>query len=389
MRFFLFAYWHDSRWKRFVGATVKVWDLAHNLSQQGNDVILFLPKYNFKNKNIPFEIVQVPFINYPFLRLVSFNLLLAFMALAVSISRRPKIVYSRRMTSLIPLLLAKIRKAKFFYEINDDPYCSHFNEGLKFIHKIRFIINSIIDELNLKFCDKAFVISRAIKNKILCIDNSIPPIKLKITPSGANTDLFKPHDKHSCCMELKLDPKNHYIGFVGTLLAHQGIDILINSADQILRKYGNCIFLIIGEGPQKAEWQKLVLQNNLSDYFHFVGQIEYEKLPIWIGATDICVAPFRESAGYRSPVKLFDYLSCERPVVASKIEGTTDLFENSGAVELIDPENPDLLAFHLLDLIKDKNRARLMGIIGRELIVSKYDRKLIAQKIYKEAMHFN
>ena len=46
-RFFIFAYWHDPRWKQYVGATVKIWDLANNLDNLGHEVYLFLPKYDF------------------------------------------------------------------------------------------------------------------------------------------------------------------------------------------------------------------------------------------------------------------------------------------------------------------------------------------------------
>ena len=68
LRFYLFAYWHDPRWKKFVGATVKIWDLADNLTKNGHEVILFLPKYNFDSTSVMFRVVEVPVFNIPFLR---------------------------------------------------------------------------------------------------------------------------------------------------------------------------------------------------------------------------------------------------------------------------------------------------------------------------------
>ena len=41
--FHIFGYWHDSRWNGFVGASVKIKDLAHNLAIIGNEVVFFLP----------------------------------------------------------------------------------------------------------------------------------------------------------------------------------------------------------------------------------------------------------------------------------------------------------------------------------------------------------
>ena len=66
----IFAYWHDKRWKGFVGATVKIWDLAHNMAQLGHDVVLFLPNYDYSKNNLPFRLVQVPLLDFPLFTLV-------------------------------------------------------------------------------------------------------------------------------------------------------------------------------------------------------------------------------------------------------------------------------------------------------------------------------
>ena len=87
--FFLFAYWHDPHWKQFAGATVKIFDLAYNLAALGNKVTLFVPNYNFNKKNIPFRLLEIPFLNFPFLRLVTFNLYLGFVLLKLFVISPP------------------------------------------------------------------------------------------------------------------------------------------------------------------------------------------------------------------------------------------------------------------------------------------------------------
>ena len=106
-------------------------------------------------------------------------------------------------------------------------------------------------------------------------------------------------------------------------------------------------------------------QRGVRDYFIFPGQIPYKDMPGWIGTMDICIAPFLRSAGLRSPVKIFDYMACGRPVVASKIKGTTDLFVDTGAMELVEPENPEMLANAIIDLLSNEEKAKSMGQKGR------------------------
>jgi glycosyltransferase involved in cell wall biosynthesis len=207
-------------------------------------------------------------------------------------------------------------------------------------------------------------------------------------PSGANTKLFRPFDKIDCRNLLNLNVEAKYVGFIGTLLSYQGIDILIDAAPKILKKEPRTIFFIIGEGPMKTIWKQRTEKIGLNEAFVFLGQIDYENVPRWIGAMDICVAPFLREAGLRSPVKIFDYMACGRPVVASKIPGTTDIFAGSGAIKLVKPQKSELLADAIIELIGSEKNAGSMGQKGRLLVVRKYDRRSLAQKISDEARAF-
>ena len=154
--FYIFAYWHDPNWKKFVGASVKVWDLAKNLSSHGHKVTIFLPKYNFEKNNIPFKVVEIPFFDLPFLRLISYNIFLLMSLFVRFVKETPEIIYVRRMTSIVPLIFAKFMKAKFFYEINDDPYPDKKYGGKVKKNNIRTLLSAKIDEINLIFCTKIY-----------------------------------------------------------------------------------------------------------------------------------------------------------------------------------------------------------------------------------------
>lgn len=387
--FFLFAYWHDPRWKKFVGATVKIWDLAGNLHSLGHEVTIILPKYKFNKKNQGFKVVEIPFIDLPVVRLLSFNAnLLSFLIFSLFMKQKPGGVYVRRMTSVIPLIFARICKSIFFYEINDDPYHIQYHQGSKIKFSIRALLSIKIDEINLKLCDRAFVISEAIIEKIKRNNPGISTGKMYVMASGTNTQLFSPRNKYECRSELRLNSSKKYIGFAGSLLKHQGVDILIKAAPIILSIEPACIFVIIGEGPMRNIWMSQVKEMKYNKSFKFTGQIAYEQVPLWINAMDICVAPFLRTAGIRSPVKIFDYMACGKAVIASKINDTTDIFQSSEAIDIIPPENPRALAKAIIDLLGNEQRAKKMGQCGRQLVEKKYDRRLIAKKIANEAISY-
>lgn len=386
LSFYLFAYWYDPRWKKFVGATVKIWDLATNLSKLGHDVVLFLPKYHFDIDGSLVKVVEIPFLNLPFLRSLSFNFFLTFFLMRFFFKTHPDIVYVRRMGSLIPGIYARLVKTVFFYEVNDDPYRRVYQEGSAVAFQIRKFVSEWQDKINLKLCQRVFVITKEISEKIQRLNPCLEVDKLIVMPSGANVDIFKPMSSQECRFRLNIDIEKKYVGFAGTFLNHQGVDVLIDAASLILRKEPLSLFAIIGEGPMKDVWIREVKRKGLFNSFLFPGQIDYEMMPIWIGAMDICVAPFLESSGLRSPVKIFDYMACGRAVVASRIDGTTDVFAGSEAIRLVPPGNVEILADAIGDLLSDKKMADKMGGKGRALVVEKYDRQRIAQRISEEAI---
>ncbi len=383
---FLFAYWHDPRWRGFVGASVKIRDLAVNLGKAGCDAVLFVPRCGVESNDAPFELAEVPVVQMPLLRPLSYNLF----ALADLLFRRgtqsPDVVYLRRTTAISPLMYAKIKGAKFFYEVNDDPYWEFGDENVDMLPRLRQLLYRKLDELNLRNADRIFVISVKVLEKILERNPKISRSRLVLMPSGANTDLFAPVPRKKAFEITGLDSGNKYVGFVGSLLDHQGIDVLIEAAEMVRRNKPDCRFLIVGEGPMKSVWEKEVRRLKLEREFVFTGQIPYQELPAWIGAMDVCLAPYVRNAGYRSPVKMFDYLSCGRPVIASRIEGTTDIFEAVEAVTLIAPEDPEALGGAILESLGHSVVSDDAGRQGRRWVKDNFDRSKNAALVIDEAL---
>ncbi len=382
--FLIFAYWHDKGWKQFVGATVKIWDLAHNLAALGNHVVLFLPKYHFKDEGLPFRLVQIPLLDLPFLRSISFNIALSAYLIWQGLRLKADVVYVRRGISILPALFARIRKSLLIYEINDDPYRKNNVQTTDFISKITDWLALKTDETTMRLSDAVFVITRPLKEKIIQKNQKISKERLHILPSGANTDLFKPMETAACRKRLMLDPAKKYVCFVGTLLDHQGLHVLIEAAPLILRSVPDVCFVIIGEGPMRKTWERQGESLLLTDKILFTGQIAYEEMPFWINAMDVCTAPFLKGAGLRSPVKIFDYMACGKPVVASRIVDATGIFEDSDAIALIEPEDPHALAESVVDLLMNKDKAGIMARNGRTFVEKHYSRKRLAEQILYE-----
>jgi glycosyltransferase involved in cell wall biosynthesis len=128
-------------------------------------------------------------------------------------------------------------------------------------------------------------------------------------------------------------------------------------------------------------WKNKVKKKGLQDAFIFTGQVPYKKVPEYIGVMDICVAPHQKDSNQASPVKIFDYMACGRPIVASDIEAAREIIGESECALLVSSEKVNDLAKGIISLIEDGERRKEMSIRGREYAVYNFDRKRLAEDL--------
>ena len=201
----------------------------------------------------------------------------------------------------------------------------------------------------------------------------VSPSRVEIVGNGVDPEKFLPIRDPALLNDwrkrLGIEEKDRVIGFVGNLAPWQGIDILIESALHLLSRMEELKFLIVGDGVMKPRLLTRVTEQGLGRAFIFTGMMSYETVPVLINLTDICVAPFiarRNKETGVSPLKVFEYLACGKPVIASRIEGL-EVIERTGVGILVDPEDPADLERALLKLLNDPQLCREMGRRGVEV----------------------
>jgi glycosyltransferase involved in cell wall biosynthesis len=86
----------------------------------------------------------------------------------------------------------------------------------------------------------------------------------------------------------------------------------------------------------------------------------------------LCVAPFRGDRGETSPVKIFDYLACGKPVIASAVPSVSSTFLQEAGVVFVPPDDPAALAQMVLTLLNDPERQVHMADQGRRFVEQGY-----------------
>jgi glycosyltransferase involved in cell wall biosynthesis len=163
--------------------------------------------------------------------------------------------------------------------------------------------------------------------------------KISVAPNGVNIQLFCPRSQPAARLALGLDPSAQYIGFIGSLAAWQGVDILIESFAALTEIPAGCRrLLIVGDGPERQRLEILARSSAASERIQFAGARPYHQISDYIAACDVLVAPKQLLPSGYSSLKVLEYMACSRPVVASRAPGM-EMIERVHAGLLCNPGN--------------------------------------------------
>lgn len=194
---------------------------------------------------------------------------------------------------------------------------------------------------------------------------NIPNNKSKIIPNGVDTELFRDYGNVKR-EELKLD--GFIIGYVGVL--REWVDL--KPVFIALSKLNKDIkMLVVGSEGRFQENIDLARQCGVGNRVIFTGMVPYSQVPEYISAMDACLIPFQRGAISKNalPLKLFEYMACNRPVISTKLPGV----ENAAGTNVMYADNSDEYESRILALHNSENLRCEIGRSGRDLVESSYD----------------
>jgi glycosyltransferase involved in cell wall biosynthesis len=278
------------------------------------------------------------------------------------------IIYARDFhTVIIALLPRLIFKKKLVFEVNGIANEERRLRKDSLLNHALVLFIKWAEKLATRYSEK--VIAVAPKIKLYLTQNfNCPSGKIQVISNGVNTEVFCPIHESPFLVQWKnrlgIKPKDTIIAYVGNLAPWQGIGNLIDIAFRLLSKNKELKFIIAGEGPLKSLLLKKVLNSEYDGDIIFTGMLDHEEIPFIINLADICVAPLKVVTG--SPIKVFEYMACGKPVITSEIEGL-EFIEAEGVGRLTASEDIVGLEEALNELINDPRKRADMGQKGRQI----------------------
>lgn len=190
----------------------------------------------------------------------------------------------------------------------------------------------------------------------------IPPSHLITISNGVDTDRFRP------CQESRTDD-DFVILAVSRLAEEKNPLDLLRVLHLFLTMYPGtkARLLIAGDGPLRLSCEEEATRLRVRDRLSFLGWLD--SLDSWLPQADVYVST---SHGEGMPRAMLEAMSCGLPVVATRVQGHTDLVAHGSTGFLFDEGHLGEAVKYLHRLEIDRDSLRRMAVNSRETILRSF-----------------
>ncbi len=186
----------------------------------------------------------------------------------------------------------------------------------------------------------------------------------RVIPSGGQADASqeKAAPGASLKKELSLGP-GPVAGVVGRLVPIKGLDTVLKSLPTIVEEIPFLKVVLAGDGPGRKMVEAFQRRNEAGRALLFLGNRDDvdEIIPL----CDLIILPSLKEG---LPTILLEAAAAGVPVVASRIPGVTELFENESSALLFEPRSPAELAAAVVRLCRDPKLGARLSRAARKAV---------------------
>jgi len=166
---------------------------------------------------------------------------------------------------------------------------------------------------------------------------------------------------------LGFPPGGLLVGAVGRLSGEKAFDVLIRAVHSLVRKGLDVRLVVVGEGGERANLERLVAELGMGDRVTLPGwQADVRG---YFEAMDVfALSSLREGL----PNVLLEAMALEVPVVATRINGVPRLVQDGRNGFLVEAGDPAALATALLGLLTNDGLRGLFRAAGRRTVEGRY-----------------
>ncbi len=179
--------------------------------------------------------------------------------------------------------------------------------------------------------------------------------------------------------ELGLRAEEPAVVFVGRLVPQKRPRLVVEIAHALAERGIHCVFLVVGDGPDRRWMQRFVRRHRLERRVRFLGSMPSAQVREVMAAGDLLLLP-SENEGIA--FVLFEAMAMALVPIAADVGGQRELVTPECGV-LIPPEGDQVAQYAdaLGRLIADPQRRAAMAMAARARVVERFDRQQMVDRM--------
>lgn len=224
------------------------------------------------------------------------------------------------------------------------------------LQALRSLLLSRLKRKTFHAAKKIFAVSQNTKNMII---DQYPELLQKtiVVSNGVNLDIYQ-----------KLEPTQRTTDFpqlltVSRLIPSKGIDSVLYSLPDVIKKYPKLKYTIVGSGPDKERLQDLIQKLKLENHAELAGFKKQEELIHLYSSHDLFILLSKSSPPHIEGFGLvfLEAAACGIPSLGSRSGGIPDAVIDGQTGWLVDTQNTQDVTNKLLEILKDREHLKSMG----------------------------
>lgn len=216
--------------------------------------------------------------------------------------------------------------------------------------------------------DRITVVSEKMRNRFL--KAGIKKEKIVKIPNGASVEEIEPMKQALARKKLKLDSQAPLVLVMGHTYT-EGLFVFLRAFAKVAKKEPRVRLLFLGKmALSKTDEKKLkrVSQAIGKEKIIFTGERPFKEVPLYLAAADVLALPMDDDPieEARFPMRLGDYLSSGRPIVANAVGEVKKVLVDYECGLVSPPRDSNKFAQSIIKVLENKKLAIKLGRQARK-----------------------
>lgn len=282
--------------------------------------------------------------------------------------KRYDVIHTHEEASFFALVLARIFGTKHVYDMHSSLPLQLIN--FQFGNNIILVkLFEFLERLVINSCEAVITVGSDLEEHILNLNPSAKiatienlPVQTTLSPPGVN-------QVHKLRQRLGSNGRCTVL-YTGTFEPYQGLGLLIDSAQYVLREYPETQFVLVGGNEEQVDhWRRFAQERLLDNTVYFTGIVPIDEIPSYLELATVVVSP--RLGGTSIPLKLYTYLLSGKPLVATRTAAHTQVLNDH--VSILTDVDEEAFAQGIAKLLLDPELGRTIGQRARLFAEEKYD----------------